>query len=50
VALPDGPKCKQPMKTFSIPRHEFSYLGNEAVLFPSNSLLLFQAPEIDGLA
>ena len=49
MAPPDGPKCKQLQKTFLTLRRGASCSGNELVPFPSSSLSLFQALEIDGL-
>jgi hypothetical protein len=49
VAPPDGPKCKQLQKTFLTLRRGASCSGNESVPFPSSSLSLFQALEIDDL-
>jgi len=49
VAPPDAPKCKQLLKTFLTLRREASCSGNDSVPFPSSSLSLFQALEIDGL-
>lgn len=49
MAPPDGPKSKQLLKTFLTLRRGASCSGNESVPFPSSSLSLFQALEIDGL-